>query len=90
MSDKIRALYTLLKKYTQKIDYSGSSGKSLNLPDFDLYPDDYLSFAKEDLQEWDGQKEDLQKTKALISCVSKSQKGVRRSNRVFFRGLRSF
>ena len=86
MSDKIRDLYTLLKKYTQKIDYSGSSGKSLTLPDFDLYPDDYLSFAKEDLQEWDGQKEELQKTKALISCVS----SVRRSNRVFFRGLRSF
>ena len=78
MSDKIRALYTLLKKYTQKIDYSGSTGQSLTLPDFDLYPDD--------LQEWDGQKEELQKTKALISCVS----SVRRSNRVFFRGLRSF
>ena len=76
MSDKIRDLYYLLKKYTQKMDSSGFSGKSLNLPDFDLYPDDYLSFAKDDLQEWDGQKEELQKTKALISCVSNLKRAL--------------
>ena len=76
MSDKIRDLYYLLKKYTQKMDSSGFSGKSLNLPDFDLYPDDYLSFAKDDLQEWDGQKEELQKTKALIRCVSNLKRAL--------------
>lgn len=58
------------------MDSSGFSGKSLNLPDFDLYPDDYLSFAKDDLQEWDGQKEELQKTKALISCVSNLKRAL--------------
>ena len=58
------------------MDYSGFSGNPPSLPDFDLYPDDYLSFAKDDLQEWDGQKEELQKTKALISCVSNLKRAL--------------
>lgn len=68
MINKIKRFEEVILKYYQDTIHAGGGGKTLNLPDFDLFARDYLRFAEEGLNNGSNS--------SLINCVSNLKRAM--------------
>lgn len=65
--DKINTLKDFLINNFDSIHYGGSTGSQINFPNFEIYPRDFLKFARLELQNYNSEKSNLIH---IINCVS--------------------
>ncbi len=68
MSNKIEKLESILLKYYKNTLHDGGSGRTLKLPEFELFARDYLKFAEEGLNNGSNL--------SLINCVSNLKRAM--------------
>jgi hypothetical protein len=76
MIDKINQLHSFLEKYLEWISYVGGGGGGPSLPEMELYPDDYLAFAEENIERYFSSKRETAKMNELISCLSNLKRAL--------------
>ncbi len=84
MNDKIEKLHLFLEKNIECIRSDGNRGYIPILPEMDLYPDDYLDFAEENINRYTSSNCEKIKIDALISCVSNLKRALDAQLECFF------
>ena len=69
-------LQSVVLKYLDDLQESGTSGESPQFPEFDYYAADYLDFAEMNLQQFDIQVDQRRKENELICCVSNLKRAL--------------
>jgi hypothetical protein len=73
---KSETLRTFVLQYLDRFDHSGGGGTIPRLPDFELYAQDYLAFAEQELITYQNDQAERRKTARLINCIAHLKRAI--------------